>query len=300
MDQGSVWAGVIPAILTPLDAAGKRLNSDVVKAYVDFLLDRGVNGFFVAGTTGEGVLLSKEERLELTRLVAAAAAKRAPVIMHVGSLTTGEATSLAREARGAGADAVAVVAPFYYGYDDEALYRHFAAVIEAADGLPTFLYNIPGNAKNPLKIALIRKLAERYSNLVGLKDSSKDLNQFQDYLLAFGDRLVGIIGTDNLILPSLVIGGKGVVSAVAAVYPEPVVELYRAFTAGDLVKARYWQNLVVRLRDVLKSGPNIAAYKKALEWRGISIGGGRPPLRPLNEAEERALRERLEGLNLSW
>ncbi|HLN62565.1 MAG TPA: dihydrodipicolinate synthase family protein [Symbiobacteriaceae bacterium] len=278
--------GVIPAVLTPFTAEG-RVDEQALRTYIDFLIGAGVHGLFPLGTNGAGPLLSIADRQLVAAAVVSQAAKRVPVVIHTGAISTEETVALTRHAHEIGADAAAVVAPWYFPHDDKALEAHFSAVAEAVPGLDLYLYNIPGNAKNDLKPALVKRLAERYSNIRGVKDSSKDLGRLQDYISALGSDRAVVVGTDALVVPALLMGATGVVSAIGNCLPKVMVDLYEAFRQGDTARAVQLQYRANQVRDALKTGPYITGYMEALRLQGLDLGHVKAPLRELT-AEEAA------------
>lgn len=288
--------GVIPAVLTPFQ--NDEVDYRTLGLYTDWLIQRGVHGLFPAGTNGEGALMSVSERKRVAKTVVEATNKRVPVLVHTGAVNTRETIELTRHAREIGADGAGVVAPYYFPHDDHSLIEHFCAVAEAVPDFPIFIYNIPGNAKNDVKPKVVANVVKRCANVIGVKDSSKDLGRLQDYISSMGAGFTAIVGTDALTFPAIMMGAAGVVSAVANVFPEQVIALYNAVLAGDYVKARELQYFVNKLRDALKIGPYIAPYKKALEYRGLSLGEVRKPLRPMSGEEEAAMRTALSGLGV--
>lgn len=139
--------GVIVPLLTPFDDRGE-LDCPTLVHLVDFLIERGVHGLFPGGTTGEGPLLSTEERLTLAETVVRAANGRLPVIIHTGAITTREAIELTRHAHDCGAAAAALITPYYFRFSAEALFQHFASVCEAVPDYPIYLYNNPAVTNN--------------------------------------------------------------------------------------------------------------------------------------------------------
>ncbi|GAB4569320.1 MAG: 4-hydroxy-tetrahydrodipicolinate synthase [Anaerolineae bacterium] len=289
--------GVICPMVTPFDQDG-ALDLEATSRLVDFLVSHGVDGLMVAGTTGEGMLLDLDERRQLLEWVLERAAGRAAVIAHVGGMTTRESVALAAHARSVGASAVAVITPFFFPYDDEALYAHFLAVAEAAGETPVFLYAFPANARNDISPALFERLLEAAPNIVGMKSSNPSLLRLQEYLDLAGDRAGVFCGVDGLMLPALTMGARGQISGNANAFPEVFRDLYVAFTQGDLGRARQLQGLVNRIRRVLADGASPAYFKEALRCRGVSVGWVRPPMRELAPEEARAVRDGLRGLGL--
>ncbi|MDI3316241.1 MAG: dihydrodipicolinate synthase family protein [Bacillota bacterium] len=287
-------AELLPAMLTPFDEEG-RVETRLLREYVDFLVGRGADGLFALGSNGLFPLLKAEER---ERAVAAVveAAGQIPVVAHVGAATTEEAVRLARAARRAGAAAVAAVTPYYYPYDEEALRDHFLAVSEAAGDLPVYLYTIPTHARNEVTPALLRRLAAELPNLAGVKDSSRDFAHVQATLSAaaeVGRPLAVFVGTESHLLAALTLGATGAVSGVANVFPEALRAVERAWHQGSPVEAVEAQRRLDRLRAILGEGPAISPHYAALRWRGLDLGRPPRPIRPLGSAEEARLRARL-------
>jgi 4-hydroxy-tetrahydrodipicolinate synthase len=288
--------GVIPAMLTPFDANGK-VDEAALRQYVEFLLARGVHGLFPCGTNGEGLLLSLEERKRVATIVVEQVDGRVPVIVHTGAINTEQTIELTKHAKSIGADAVGVVAPYYFPHDDLCLEQHFLAVANSVPDLPVYLYNIPGNAKNSISPKLASRLHKQCPNIAGIKDSSKDLNRLEEFIAANDENFTVIVGTDSLVFPALAVGAAGVVSAVANVFPEEVVKIYQYYSEGKIVEAKKQQYYVNKLRDALKMGPYITPYKEALRWRGMDVGGQRAPLRPLTDLEKEKLWQALKDLH---
>lgn len=288
--------GIIPAVLTPF--VDDEVDHKALAHYVDWLIGHGVHGLFPVGTNGEGLVLSTDERKLVAETVVKTAAGRVPVLVHTGAASTKETIALTVHARSIGADGAGVVAPFYFPHDDRCLEGHFVAVAEAVADWPIFIYNIPGNAKNDVSPKVVAAVAKRCPNVVGIKDSSKDLSRFQDYIAKMGPGFTAIIGTDALVYPALMMGGAGVVSAVANVFPEHMVKLYAAAMAGRHAEAQKLQYFANKLRDALKIGPYVSPYKKALEYRGFPIGGVRRPLRPMTDEEAAKMKQALTELGV--
>ena len=277
--------GTITAMVTPLDDAG-RLDAPVAGRLASWLADRGVDGLFIGGTTGEGVLLDLEEREALTEAVVSTVSGRVKVLVQAGCATTMSSIRLARHTLAAGADGAAVLSPFFHGVDRTAMIDHFSAVAAAAPELPVYLYNIPGNTKNPITPEIVAAVLERSPNLAGIKDSSKDLALLQKFVALAPEGFGVLVGSDSMLLPGLVEGAVGGVSAASTAFPEPVVAVVKAFRSGDLPAAREAQVRLNKLLGLLKIGPTPAGYKAALARRGLPVGDVRPPLRGLTKDEQ--------------
>lgn len=292
------WKGVIPAIVTPLSRDGKRVDHGALREYCDFMVERGVQGIFCCGTTGEGPLLSISERKAVAETIVSQINRRIKVIVQTGYITTEGSVELTIHSQRIGADAVGVVLPYYYHLQDDNLYRHFFSVAEAVPGYPIFIYNIPQCTGNNLSLELFEKLLGSVENIAGVKNSSANMLYMIELIRRAHGRCAVFVGNDGLILPALYAGANGLVSGNASAFPEPFLDIYQAFISGDLKTAREKQLFIDRLRNVLASGRDVESFKKALEFRGLGSGGVRPPNRNLTEDEAETLKKSLNDLGL--
>jgi len=276
--------GTVTAMATPFDGEGK-LDVEATGRLASWLVERGVDALFVGGTTGEGLLLSREEHGRLARATVEAAGGRVGVLAQVGSATTAQSVALAEQAAKAGVNGVVVLSPFFFDVDEKAMVAHFAAVAAAAPETPTYLYNIPGNTRNHITPAVVSALLEKAPNFAGIKDSSKDLVLLQKFLALAPPEFAVLVGSDSVLLPGMASGAVGVVSAASNVFPEAVVDTVRAFAAGKPREAQEAQQRLNRLLGVLKMGPPLSGYKAGLALRGMPVGGLRPPLRDMGPEE---------------
>jgi dihydrodipicolinate synthase/N-acetylneuraminate lyase len=259
-----VLRGTLAAAITPLRDGGAALDEDAFAPYVDYLVDGGLDGILALGTTGEGILLSAEERKRAAELFVNAAAGRFQVAVHCGAQTTAETVELSRHAVEVGAAAVAVIGPPYYAFDEEGLYRHFAAAADAAGELPFYLYEFKARTGYSIPLSVIDRLGDRIS---GLKVSNQPWEAVEPYLI---EGLDVFIGAETLVERGLAAGAAGSVSGLAAAFPE-----------GGAEK-----------RAMLERFPFQAALKVVLGRRGLPVREDvRAPLRTLT-AEERAELER--------
>jgi dihydrodipicolinate synthase/N-acetylneuraminate lyase len=279
-------SGTLAAAVTPLRDSGAQLDEDAFPPLLDFYGDSGLGGLLVLGTTGEGILLSDQERRRVAELAVAGAAGLR-VIVHCGAQTTAQTCALADHAAQVGADAVAVIAPPYFAFDSAELVEHFRAAAAACAPLPFYLYEYAQRSGYAVPIPVVEELRQRVGNLVGMKVSDAPFERVEGYLATGLDVF---IGAESLIRQGLENGAVGAVSGVAAAFPEAVSALVRA--PADERAA-----LVESLRGVLSEHPFQASVKNALAFRGVPVRPDvRAPLRPLaNEAGE-CLRTELERL----
>jgi len=294
----SAVKGVICPLVTPFDESGS-IDPAAMRRLVDFLLARGVNGVMVAGTTGEGMMLSLDEREALLETVVAHVGGRCPVIAHTGCISTADTVRLTKHAQKAGASTAAIVTPYFFGLDDESLFGHYTHVAAATPSFPLFIYTIPSNARNDISPDLLRRILDAAPNYVGMKCSNPNALLMQQYMETGGDDFTFIGGVDGLMLPVLLLGGRGQVSGNSNAVPELFAALYKAFTAGDMAAARRQQRLINQARAILKDGRYPAYYKAALTIRGVGGGRVRPPMRELTRDEWTQLEHDLTGLGLA-
>jgi len=275
--------GVIVPLVTPFDEHGV-LDRSATRQLVDFLIERGVHALFPGGTTGEGPLLTIQERRDLAETVVQAAARRVPVIIHTGAPSTAQAVELTCHAQAIGASGAALVLPYYYHHTDEALFRHFAAVASQAPGFPIYLYDNPSVTGNHVRFELVVRLVEHCPNIVGMKDSSGTLDTLFACAALRDGQFNTATGPDQLILAGLAMGLDACVAGNANVVPELVVSLYRAVQKGDMATARQLHRKLEAVRLLLGDG-NLALFKAMLARRGIPVGTVRPPLLPESESK---------------
>ncbi len=290
--------GVIPPIFTPFTPGGDQVDFDALATHADWLLERGIHGLMPCGTTGEGPLLSTEERVQVLGAVLDAAGGRVPIVAHVGAASTAETVTLALDAAEQGAAALSVVCPYYYRLPPQALVDHFVAVARAVLQVPVYLYNIPQLTGNALAPSLVAEIVDLAPNVIGIKDSAGDLNALEEYGTIGQGPFCVICGSDGLILPALRQGAVGCVSGNANVFPELVVGLYEAFQQGQEASAEQLQATLDRVRSIMLDGSSIGLMKRVLEWRVPRAGSVRPPLPKVDGAAVRTAVRQLGDLNL--
>lgn len=269
-------SGTLAASVTPLRDGGDAPDLDAIPPVVEFLQAGGLDGILALGTTGEGIMLSLEERRRVAEGFVEASGGRLAVAVHCGAQTTRETAALAAHAAEIGADAVAVIAPPYYPFDRPSLVEHFRAAAAAAAPLPFYVYEFADRSGYPVPVETIDELRGRADNFVGLKVSDAPLDRFSPYLL---DGLDVLVGPEALIVVGLSRGAVGAVSGLASAFPELVAELVRSRDAA-------LGERVGRLRARLQALPIPAAFKAALRLRGLPVDEDvRAPLRTLTDAE---------------
>lgn len=286
--------GVIPAILTPFDE-DYEIDERAFEELCDYLIDKKVGGLFVAGTTGEGPLLSLEERARLFKIAVRVSKSRVPIIAHVGSISFRETVTLIKSAVEAKVDAVAIVSPYYYRLDEKAIEEYYLRLLDKTDGLPVFLYNIPGLTNNSITPDLVQKLFNQ-GKINGVKDSSGNITVIKSFIDISPEFQV-VSGTDELFLLALTLGAVGAVSSTSNVFPEIFNNIYNAFINKNLDLAVENQRKLNELCKVFQYGRFISSYKYALSLRGVNISSRvRSPQRELTEEEKDIIEESIKNL----
>ena len=275
------FAGILPAIATPMGTDG-RFDEAAFREVMEFNIQAGVDGFWVAGGTGESVLLDDEENMAIARAASDQNRGRIKNIMHVGAPTTLRAARLAENAATAGVEAICCVPPFFYRQTDENIVEHYRTVAAAAD-LPLFVYNLPQSTGVEITPELMAKIQDGVPQLKGLKHSSINFTNVYNWVDMGLDCL---IGSSALMLPALTIGASGCVDGPPNVAPELWVEIWRAYSSGDLSRAEEAQKRATRLTMLVRQFGMHAVIKALLSYRlGIDVGDPRLPTRPLTSEQ---------------
>jgi N-acetylneuraminate lyase len=292
--------GLIPAVFTPMDADG-AVSLDVVSAYTDRLIDNGVSGLLVGGTTGEFASLSISERQDVAAAFVDAVGGRVPVVVHVGANDLPGAQVLATHANEIGADAIAAAPPcFLKPSGVDGVINWCERLTSVAEDTPFFYYHIPSMSGVELDMLAFLDVAEdRLATFAGVKFTHEALDEYAMCIDEFGDRLQILFGRDELLLPSLAVGATG---AIGSGY-NFVMPLYRAlwdaFDAGDLESARTCQCMGIELIQTLARYGYFAGGKFCMKLLGLDVGQPRAPLAQLTDEQQTTLRAELDAMGFS-
>ncbi len=276
--------GILPALLTPMDQTGAAVNHATLRDLVELHIRRGVSGFFVCGGTGEGLLLTPQERRAVLETVVSTVDGRAKVIAHIGAMDTQTACMLAGHAASLPIDAVAAVPPFYFRVDQAALFEHYRAIADAAAGVPLYPYNIPSSTGVEISAQVMADLV-RIPSVRGIKYSSYNLYDMRNIIELGVDGMSVLSGFDEVCVAALTMGAHGAIGSTYNVMPATFSAIYRAMAEGSLAEAQALQFRANRVITALLSVPLIAGLKAVLSSWGLPCGSARPPQRPLSEAE---------------
>ena len=273
--------GTLAAALTPLRDDGTAVDEEAFAPYAEFL--EPLDGVLALGTTGEGILLSVEERRRVVELFVGCGLE---VIAHCGAQTTAATIQLAEHAASAGVRGVAVIAPPYFQLDEEAMFAHFVAAARACEPTPFYVYEFERTSGYAVPVDVLRRLGEAAPNLTGLKVSDSPWERFSPYLI---EGLDVFVGPEALIGRGMAAGAVGAVSALAAAFPERVAAAVRE-PEGDEARA------MASLRADVERFPRHAALKRIVGRFGVPLREDvRAPLRPLTDEERTELDRWLES-----
>jgi 4-hydroxy-tetrahydrodipicolinate synthase len=284
--------GAITPLVTPFADDGS-IDLEVVGRLVQWQLEHGSHGISVGGSTGEPSAQTVAERTEVMQAAAGAVADRVPFMPGTGTARLDETLELTAAAQELGADAVLVITPYYARPTQEGLYRWYATVAQEFPALPIIVYNVPVRTAVDIAPQTVARLARDHENIVGIKETTKDLEHVSHVLKLCGRDFLAYSGIELLCYPMLALGGAGHLSCVANFAPRPVAQLYDHFLAGRHREARALHYELHPLVELAFIETNPAAAKWAMGQLGLLRSAhARPPLAPLSEAS----RERARAL----
>ncbi|MDE6276313.1 MAG: N-acetylneuraminate lyase [Clostridia bacterium] len=282
------FKGVFSALLTPYTADDK-INGKSVKQIIDFNLAKGINGFYVGGSTGEGMLLTVEERKELFKYAAESNAGRGTLIAHVGAINTNHAIEMAKYAEEMGYDAISAVAPFYYGFSYEAIKGYYNDIANSVN-IPMIMYNFP----NANGFQFNKEKAEdmfKNKKFIGIKHTTADLFALQQFKTMECNPIV-YNGFDEMLVAGLSMGADGGIGSTYNFMPQKYVDMFRLFNEGNIKEAQRIQYEANEIITMLIKYGVFATEKGILEEMGIEMGGCRKPFTELS-AEGKAYCKKL-------
>ena len=289
--------GIIPPLVTPFDQTG-AIRYDSFERNIDKYIEIGIDGFLVAGSTGESVYLEHSEKLKLTEI----ARKRIPsskmVLAGSGSESTRATIELTKEVADRGVDAVLVKNPFYYKsqMSFDVYMAHYTAVADASP-VPVIVYNVPVFTGVPLESRLVIELA-KHPNIRGMKDSSGDVKLISETVWNTDPRNFSVVaGTGATLVHTMTAGARGGIVALVCAAPNAMLELYRAYVSGDLKRADALQRIIAPAANAVTSKHGISGLKYAMELEGFQPGIARRPLLPVKAAQQEDLQQIFRRMN---
>lgn len=290
------FKGVIPAVLTVFD---KEENIDEVgmRQLVSFLIEKGVNGLYLTGSTGEGFTMTSEERKKVVEIVIDETAGRVPVVVHVGAIGTKISIDLAKHAESVGADGISSVPPFYWKFNENQIIKYYEDIANSCS-IPMIVYNVP--LVGLLGMNAIKRLAT-IENVKGIKYtalSQYEITQIKDEV---GEEFLVYSGADEMAMSGLIAGADGIVGSFYNIMPELFINIYDAVKNKDLDEAQRLQKQAVEVIMYALQLPSFyAGMKVILKWMGINAGYCRRPFENLTEEDEVKFKEGFKKLKETY
>src|SRR3990172_8768637 len=288
-------SGIIPAMVTPL-TADEEINEKALRRLTNHLIDGKVHGVFAVGSQGEFWALPPDEKRRVWETVVEEARGRVPVYAGTVGVTTRETIELTRTAEKAGIDAVSILTPYFIGPNDDQLFDHYKAVAESTS-LPILVYTNPARTNVKISPGLLARLAQ-VKGIVGIKDSSGDLELTAEYIRVVPPSFSVLMGRDTLIYAGLSYGTKGGIAATANVKPALVASIYDKYMGGDLPGALQAQRELAPLRLAFAWGTFPVVIKEALNLMGMDAGPCRAPVGPLTAEQREKLKKVLQEMKV--
>lgn len=293
MKEAGKFEGLVPAAITIFNSKGE-IDRDKTKKFLQHLINEGVHGLFVAGSTGEYPLMTMEQRKEIIDIGVEAVEGKVPLFAGTGHNSTKIVVELSEYAQDAGADAVIASLPHYPKPTQEALYQHYKTVAEAVT-IPAFIYSWPGQYGVDIEPETVARLAED-GYIQGIKDSNSNLDHTAEIIQLTGEKITVFQGHETKIFSALCIGADGVICTAGNIIPKEVVEIYSLFRQGKIEQAREKQLSLFGLFNVLHTRDDTQLLKEGIKMLGFDVGNALMPTSELSPDIKERLREELRKL----
>ncbi len=290
------YHGIFPAFYACYDDNGD-IAPDRVERFTDYLIQKGINGLYVGGSSGECIYHTVEERKLVLEHVMAVAKGKIPVIAHIAAPATRHSKELAEHAEKCGADAIAAIPPIYFVLPEDSIF-HYWTDMAAATNLDFIIYNIPGTTQYNLSMNLFNRMREN-KKVIGVKNSSMPVQDIQKFKAAAGEDFVIFNGPDEQFIAGRVMGASAGIGGTYAAMPELFIAADACVERGDMKQALAIQNAINDvIYTVFKCNGNLySVFKEVLRRKGMDIGTARPPLAPITAADEPVIRSISEKID---
>ena len=289
--KNTIFTGAAIAIITPMNSDGS-INYDKLGELIDTQIENGTDAIVICGTTGEASTMTDQEHRECIRYAVKHTAGRVPVIAGAGSNDTAYAVELSKEAEEMGADALLHVTPYYNKTTQNGLIAHFNAIADAVN-IPIILYNIPGRTGMGIEVATVKELA-KHKNIVAIKEASGNISYAAKLIAECGNDIDVYSGNDDMIVPLMSLGAKGVISVLSHVLPKETHDMVQLCLDNNFAEATKLQIEYLDLINDLFIEVNPIPAKEALNMMGFAAGPCRLPLCEMSDEHKAKLRASLE------
>ncbi|MBQ4563593.1 MAG: N-acetylneuraminate lyase [Lachnospiraceae bacterium] len=297
--EKKLYQGIYAALITPYTKTGE-VNYNQLQKLVNHLLEQGIAGFYVGGSTAEAFLLTEEERKGILEAVVEANEEKGTVFSHVGAISTDMAIRLAEHAEETGVDAVSAVAPFYYNFTEKEIINYYCDIMRSTD-LPMIVYNIPSFSGFTLTESVLNELKKK-GNVAGVKFTSPDFLLLQQ-IRANNPELSVFNGFDQMLSAGLIMGATGAIGSTYNCLAPIACRIYDSFQNGETDQVEYAQNLLNRVLMVMRKYGVFSSIKTLLEFEGIECNGCRKPFSQMTEdgrIELKKVYEDVMGCTARW
>ena len=284
--KNTIFTGAGIAIITPMNADGS-INYDELGRIIDDQIENGTDAIVICGTTGEASTMTDQEHRDCIRFAVKHTAGRVPVIAGAGSNDTAYAVELSKEAEEMGADALLHVTPYYNKTTQRGAVAHFTAIADAVN-IPIILYNIPGRTGMGLDVATVKELA-KHKNICAIKEASGNISYAAKLIAECGDNIDVYSGNDDMIVPIMSLGGKGVISVLSHVAPKQTHDMVQLCLDNNFAEATKLQIELLDLINDLFIEVNPIPVKEAMNMIGWNAGPCRLPLYEMTEEHKAKL-----------
>ncbi len=288
--KNTVFTGAGVALITPFNEKG--VDFDKLGEIIDFQIENGTDSIIVCGTTGEPATMPDDEHLSVIEYAVARVNGRVPLIAGTGGNDTAHCTRLSVEAQKLGADALLLVTPYYNKTSQKGLQKHFETVADAVS-IPMILYNVPSRTGLNISVKCMKELA-KHKNIVGLKEASGNISFTMEMMKECGDMIDIYSGNDDIIVPMLSIGCKGVISVLSNVMPRQTHDICDLYFKGKTEESRKLQLELLDLIKALFVEVNPIPVKTAMNLMGMNVGNLRLPLYDMEDKNLEILKESLK------
>lgn len=292
---------VITAMITPFADDGSVDYESAVKL-AKHLIEHGTEGILVGGTTGEGAVMSEEEKLKLYDCIikavgSKAEGKKVPVIGNAGGIDTAASIAFARKVEALGADAVLAIVPFYVKPTQEGMFQHFKAIADSLH-IPVILYNVPGRTNASIQPATIKRLVDACPNIVGIKDATGSWDQVTQEKMLLPEGFMLYSGDDSFTYPILTAGGTGIISVSSHIIGDDMLAMVDAYEKGDVKKAFELHKKTYPINKGLFFITSPIPVKTAVNLLGLPGGKFRLPMVEASESEKAHIIQMLKDYGL--
>jgi dihydrodipicolinate synthase/N-acetylneuraminate lyase len=293
--------GILMPLPTPFHEDGK-VDDEALDALVEFYIASRVDGLFVLGTHGQGMVLEIDERKRVAERVVRRANRRLPVVVHVGTANTFSSIELAKHAATLGVDAIGLVEPYYYPHNDYEVYAHYRKVAEAIKGIPLFIYDNPETTQLHLSPPKVLKLLETVPDICGIKVSFGTFDELMQYVRTMPKTLGVFPGSILSLYEGCTLGVRGAIHPPTSPFPELCVKMYQALKKNDIVEAHAVHDQIVAylgVVDQFRGNHGRAVFFEAMRLRGLPVKRfPRWECFPFTDQERSAFKEALEKIGM--